>query len=429
MQKMLPTMKIHCDLSHAFLTADMAAYQPTLADIHQKLHAGETPNTHWVTYPEDIDPQLVRTLKETAAEIRARYSAFVVIGIGGSYLGAKAGLELLQSPFHNEYHAKRQGVPRIYFAGHHLSSMYYQELMKILAEEEVAVCVISKSGGTLEPMVVFDVFKDFLRQKYQDDASKHIYAITDGHRGKLHEEALREGYVTFTVPENIGGRYSVLTPVGLLPLAVGGIDIEQVLSGAREAQAHYSQARIADNDCYRYGLARHLLEKQGKTMEIFEVYDGELRYFTEWLKQLFGESGCKEGRGIFPASLQMSTDLHSMGQFLQEGRQNFFETAVVVDKVCHDFPLPQAYGEAQVATMHELNTVIQDSVRTAHAVNHTPNIIITLPNISPASFGQMVYFFEKACAVSCYLDGVEPFDQPGVEAYKANIKKTLNIEK
>lgn len=164
-------------------------------------------------------------------------------------------------------------------------------------------------------------------------------------------------------------------------------------------------------------------------MEIFEVYDGELRYFTEWLKQLFGESGCKDGRGIFPASLQMSTDLHSMGQFLQEGRQNFFETAVVVDHVCNDFPLPRRYGENQVATMHDLNNVIQNSVRSAHAVNKTPNIIITLPNISPESFGQMVYFFEKACAVSCYLDGVEPFDQPGVEAYKANIKKTLHIEK
>ena len=422
-------MKINCDLSHTFLEADLGAYQPQLDEIHQRLHQGQTPNTSWVTYPEDIAPELVQAIMDTADAIRRRYSAFVVIGIGGSYLGAKAGLELLQSPFHNEYHAKRENVPRIYFAGHHLSSIYYQELMKILADEEVAVCVISKSGSTLEPMVVFEVFKQFLQEKYGEAASEHIYAIADGQHGALHEEALREGYTTFSVPENIGGRYSVLTPVGLLPLAVGGIDIRRVLAGARQAQAHYCAALIAQNDCYRYGLTRYLLEKQGKTMEIFEVYDGELRYFTEWLKQLFGESGCKDGRGIFPASLQMSTDLHSMGQFLQEGRQNFFETAVVVDHVCNDFPLPRRYGENQVATMHDLNNVIQNSVRSAHAVNKTPNIIITLPNISPESFGQMVYFFEKACAVSCYLDGVEPFDQPGVEAYKANIKKTLHIEK
>ena len=422
-------MKINCDLSHTFLEVDTALYQPQLDEIHQRLHDGQTPNTKWVTYPEDISPELVQSIIDTANDIRKRYSAFVVIGIGGSYLGAKAGLELLQSPFHNEYHAKRQGAPRIYFAGHHLSSIYYRELMNILADEEVAVCVISKSGSTLEPMVVFDMFKAFLREKYGDKASEHIYAVADRHRGALHEEAMREGYVTFELPENIGGRYSVLTPVGLLPLAVGGIDIRQVLEGARKAQDYYSEQQIAQNDCYRYGLARYLLEKQGKTMEIFEVYDGELRYFTEWLKQLFGESGCKEGRGIFPASLQMSTDLHSMGQFLQEGRQNFFETAVVVDHVCNDFPLARVYGDAQVATMHDLNNVIQNSVRQAHAVNKTPNIIITLPNISPENFGQMVYFFEKACAVSCYLDGVKPFDQPGVEAYKANIKKTLHMDK
>lgn len=420
-------MKINCDLSHLYMEIKTKEYQPALDAIHQKLHCGGEANTKWVTYPTDVASEVVAAIETAAQRIRRTCTAFVVVGIGGSYLGAKAGLELLQSPFHNEYHAKRLGLPRIYFAGHHLSSIYYQELLSILADEEVAVCVISKSGGTLEPMVVFEVFKDFLRQKYGDAASERIYAITDANHGALHAEALREGYTTFAVPEDIGGRYSVLTPVGLLPLAVGGIDIRQVLSGAALAQAQYDSPEIEGNDCYRYGLARYLLEQAGKTMEIFEVYDGELRYFTEWLKQLFGESGCKDGRGIFPASLQMSTDLHSMGQFLQEGRQSFFETAVVVDAIHSDFPLPAAYQKPSAATMHQLNAIIQQSVRQAHAANSTPNIIITLPNISPQSFGQMVYFFEKACAVTCYLDGLEPFDQPGVEAYKKNIKAALGM--
>lgn len=421
-------MNITCDLSHTFLTENFTGYQKRLDDISQRLSSGQTPNTAWATYPEAIEEALVTNILRTAESIRHRYSAFVVIGIGGSYLGAKAGLELLKSPFHNEYHAKRQDRPRIYFAGHHLSSAYYRDLLAILADEEVAVCVISKSGGTLEPLIVFDVFKAFLKQKYGQKAAEHIYVITNSTHGALHDEAMQEGYQTFAIPENIGGRYSVLTPVGLLPLAVGGVDIVQVLAGARIAQKAYSQTDIAANACYQYALARHLLQKHGKTMEIFEVYDGELRYFTEWLKQLFAESGCKDGRGIFPASLQMSTDLHSMGQFLQDGRQDFFETAVVVGQVDNDFPLPHPYDNGKVRTMHQLNTVIAQSVRSAHAVNQTPNIIITLPPISPACFGQMVYFFEKACAISCYLDGVDPFDQPGVEAYKANIKRTLRLE-
>lgn len=418
-------MKINCDLTHIFMEMDTASYQQQIDQIHQKLHCGTTPNTNWVTYPSDIAPEMVQSIIDTAQQIREQCTAFVVIGIGGSFLGAMAGLELLQSPFYNEYYAPRSGLPRIYFAGQHLSSLYYHELLELLADEEVCVCVISKSGSTMEPMVVFEVFKAFLQQKYAQQAVKRIYAITDAHRGALHEEAMREGYTTFAVPDDIGGRYSVLTPVGLLPLAVGGIDIRAVLAGAAHGQRIYGSQAIDSNDCYRYGLVRHLLEQSGKTMEIFEVYDGELRYFTEWLKQLFGESGCKDGRGIFPASLLMSTDLHSMGQFLQQGRQDFFETAVVVEHIHKEFSLPTSYQSAEVTTMHQLNGVIQESVRKAHSVNETPNIIITLPDISPESFGLMVYFFEKACAVSCYLDGVEPFDQPGVEDYKRNIKKAL----
>lgn len=307
-----------------------------------------------------------------------------------------------------------------------MSAIYYRELLDRLNAEEVCLCVISKSGTTLEPSIAFELLRGYLRERYgAAEAARRIYAVTDREKGALRAEAVAEGYTTFEVPDDIGGRYSVLTPVGLLPIAVAGIDIRAMLNGAALACRDCGREMIADNACYRYALLRDHLQRQGKVIEIFEVYEGRLRYFTEWLKQLFGESECKEGRGVIPMSLQMSTDLHSMGQFLQDGRQIFFETVLTVAHLRHDVSLEESQFAGPARTMHQLNRIVEESVRRAHGANRTPNIRLTVAELSAESFGYMVYFFEKACAVSCYLTGVDPFDQPGVEAYKRNIKETL----
>ena len=401
-------------------------YQPKIDEIHNKLNNKEDDYTGWMDWPVRIEDALVRDILSTADEIRSKCTALVVIGIGGSYLGAKACIELLQSPFYNEYYAGKQNRPRIYFAGHHLSSIYYEELLDRLNEEEVCVCVISKSGTTLEPSIVFDLMRTYLRERYGvAEAAKRIYAITDAEKGTLRAEADEQGYKTFIVPDDIGGRYSVLTPVGLLPIAVAGIDIVSMLDGAKQAMSVYDNADLLQNICYQYGVLRHHLQEQGKVIEIFEVYEGRLRYFTEWLKQLFGESECKDGKGVIPMSLQMSTDLHSMGQFLQDGRQIFFETVLTVANIRKDVSLESCSMAGKAASMHMLNQIVEESARKAHLENHTPNIRLTVDELSAKSFGHMVYFFEKTCAVSCYLTGVTPFDQPGVEAYKRNIKAAI----
>lgn len=401
-------------------------YQLQVNKIHETLHQKVDDYTGWLDWPMCVDSVLLQDILHTAEQIRQQCTAFVVIGIGGSYLGAKACIELLQSPFYNEYYAEKQHRPRIYFAGHHLSSIYYEELLDRLQEEEVCICVISKSGTTLEPSIVFDLLRTYMQERYGvAEAAKRIYAITDVEKGSLRAEADQEGYKTFIVPDDIGGRYSVLTPVGLLPIAVAGIDIISMIEGASEAAFAYQEEEIAQNCCYQYSVLRHFLQEQGKVIEIFEVYEGRLRYFTEWLKQLFGESECKEGKGIIPMSLQMSTDLHSMGQFLQEGRQIFFETVLTVEQIRKDVSLEQCPSAGQVTSMHVLNQIVEESARKAHLENHTPNIRLTVSELSARSFGYMVYFFEKACAVSCYLTGVAPFDQPGVEAYKKNIKAAI----
>jgi len=411
----LPDMKISWD-----------KHQPEISNIHEKLNKKTDAYTGWVDWPVVVEQSLVQDILATAEEIRGKCTALVVIGIGGSYLGAKACIELLQSPFYNEYFATKNNQPKVYFAGHHLSSIYYVELLERLKDEEVCLCVISKSGTTLEPSIVFDLLRTYLQERYGvEEASKRIYAITDAEKGVLRKEADEYGYKTFVVPDDIGGRYSVLTPVGLLPIAVAGIDITAILEGAALAARTFDNPNLSENICYQYGLLRYLLQKQGKIIEIFEVYEGRLRYFTEWLKQLFGESECKDGKGVIPMSLQMSTDLHSMGQFLQDGRQIFFETVLTVEDIKKDISLANCKAVDKIQSMHELNRIIEESARKAHLENNTPNIRLTVSELSAKSFGYMVYFFEKACAVSCYLTGVNPFDQPGVEGYKKKIKEMV----
>ena len=401
-------------------------YQSKITEIHEKLNNKTDAYTGWVDWPLRVEQELLQDLLNTAEEIRQKCTALVVIGIGGSYLGAKACIELLQSPFYNEYYAGKQKRPRIYFAGHHLSAIYYEELLERLNDEDVCLCVISKSGTTLEPSIAFEILRGYVRERYgMEEAAKRIYAITDASKGALRAEANEQGYKTFVVPDDIGGRYSVLTPVGLLPVAVAGIDIVSMLQGAAEACRAYDNADLTENICYQYGLLRNLLQQDGKVIEIFEVYEGRLRYFTEWLKQLFGESECKDGKGVIPMSMQMSTDLHAMGQFLQDGRQMFFETVLTIETIRRDVSLEGSEYAGMAKSMHELNQIVEESARKAHLKNNTPNIRLTVSELSAKSFGYMVYFFEKACAVSCYLTGVNPFDQPGVEAYKSNIKAAL----
>lgn len=402
-------------------------YGEALETAKRRLESDEEDYTGWVKLPMQFKDVELKRITETAKQIRQQCEAFVVIGIGGSYLGARAAIELLAP-----VGAEADTGPKIYFAGQNISGTYHAELIEEIRDKEVCLCVISKSGTTTEPSIAFALLKDLMVQKYgKEEASRRIYAITDEKKGILREETNREGYRSFVVPDDIGGRYSVLTPVGLLPIAVAGIDIlEMVIGASHEAGkalepfapgwigSAYSPARLA--------AVRNELFRSGKLIEVFEYYEPKLQSFTEWLKQLFGESEGKEGKGIFPAALQFSTDLHSMGQFLQEGNQIFFETILNIVNPERDLVVPDSAGEILAGrSMNLVNQAAVDGVMAAHRAAGIPMIKIDIPELTPYTFGQMVYFFEMTCALSGYLSGVNPFNQPGVESYKAEMRKAL----
>ena len=397
---------------------EVEAYREALEKAKERLHSGKEDFTGWVTLPGRVDQKELERILQVAREIRGKCSAFVVIGIGGSYLGARAAFEILSHGF-----GKQQDGPKIYFAGQNISGTYHAELMEVLEEEEVCLCVISKSGTTTEPSIAFALLKDMLVSKYgKEEAVKRIYAITDKEKGVLRKEAEEEGYETFVVPDDIGGRYSVLTPVGLLPLAVAGIDIKQMLAGAKETMDSPELMEMAGV----YAAVRNTLYKRGKYIEVFEIYEPKLQYFTEWLKQLFGESEGKEGKGIFPAALQFSTDLHSMGQFLQEGNPIFFETVLHVLHGEKDQVVPESAGELLAGkSMNAVNEAAMVGVSEAHRQAGVPIIRLDIEKLDAQTFGGLVYFFEMACGLSGYLMGVNPFDQPGVESYKKEMRQVL----
>lgn len=397
---------------------DFSTLEQGVVLAHRRLHGNE-PFTGWVEYPQTVSDALLDDIIQTAEKIRSQCTAFVVLGIGGSYLGAKACLSMLCSNFYNE-----TAACKIYFGGHLLSGAYYRELLALLENEEVAVCVVSKSGRTMETSVGFSLFKELLTKKYGKKANERIYAITDASAGLLRAEALKEGYKSYDLDGNIGGRYSVLTPVGLLPAAVAGLPIREIFEGAKQAYAHCLRP-YAENPCYQYAAARQLLAKKGKTLEVYEVYEPKLAYINEWLKQLFGESEGKEGKGLFPVSVQFSTDLHSLGQFLQEGSPLFFETLLSVAKPDSDITVTDPVFAPAGKSMFELNKMVEKGAFLAHKSAGTPQLVLTLPDMTAFTFGYLSYFFEKACGVSCYLAGVNPFDQPGVEAYKQNTRELL----
>lgn len=412
---MSETLKL--DLSRSLLGPQtITASQAELENAKNKLWSGKEPFTGWVNLPFDYDKKELKEILAAAEKIRKQCDVLIVIGIGGSYLGAQAAVSALRT--------EKESVPEIYFAGQNLSGTYHKELLEKIKGKGLCLCVISKSGTTTESSVAFSILKDELYKRYgKEEAAKRIYAITDGEKGILREETSREGYVSFVVPDDIGGRYSILTAVGLLPIAAAGIDIEAMLKGA-ESAAEASKKEKADASLL--AATRVSLLNSGKTIEVFEYYEPRLQFFAEWLKQLFGESEGKDGKGIFPAALQFSTDLHSMGQFLQDGNQIFFETVLNVLNPPGDLIVPESAGELLAGkSMNAINQAAVEGVIAAHEATGVPIIKLDIPELTPHCFGQLVYFFETACALSGYLNGVNPFDQPGVESYKKEMRKAL----
>ena len=385
----------------------------------------------WVDLPETLSPEIVQSIKSDVERLRTRARLFVVIGIGGSYLGARAVIEALQSEF--AAMQSEGGFPYIIYAGHTLSEDYYCQLMQMLDKYEYAVAVISKSGTTTEPAVAFRIIKSHLENKYgKTEAAERIIAITDARRGALHDIAQQEGYRTYVIPDNVGGRFSVLTPVGLLPIAMAGYDIDQLLQGARDMRKLCIDSdSLIDNPAMLYAAIRNLLYRKGCKVEILENFVPQLKYISEWWKQLYGESEGKEGKGILPHSLSFTTDLHSMGQYVQEGERLMFETVLNVAQPKGHVEIPAdeknldginyLLGKSLTEINHnaELGTIL------AHNDGGVPVLQIVLPTINEYVLGALIYFFEFACGISGYTLGVNPFDQPGVEAYKKNMFRLL----
>ncbi|MGL4589907.1 MAG: glucose-6-phosphate isomerase [Mycoplasmatales bacterium] len=379
----------------------------------------------WYDLPTVYDQVEFDRIKKAAAKIQSDSKILIVIGIGGSYLGAKAVIEFLNDQFKNNHHDE---TTKIYFAGQNISSTYLYELDQLIGEKDFSINVISKSGTTTEPAIAFRFFKNKLEQKYSEaEVNARIYATTDGTKGALKEQANAYGWESFVVPDNVGGRFSVLTAVGLLPIAAAGIDIDELMLGAREAQTKYQTADLSQNEAYQYAVIRNELHKEGKAIEMLVGYEANQMYFNEWWKQLYGESEGKDGKGIFPASAIFSTDLHSLGQFVQSGTRNLFETVIYFDQVRHEIKVPydqenrDGLNFLSEMTISEVNQKAFIATVLAHVDGGVPNIVLNVENQSPRSIGHLIYFFELACAMSGYILEVNPFDQPGVEAYKQNM--------
>lgn len=379
----------------------------------------------WLDLPVNYDKDEFRRIKESAEKIKKDSEVLVVLGIGGSYLGARAVIEFIKS---NNYNLLKKDTPDIYFGGNTISSSAVAELMQLIDGRDFSINVISKSGTTTEPAIAFRIFKEILEKKYgKEEAAKRIYVTTDRQKGALKALADAEGYETFVVPDDVGGRYSVLTAVGLLPIAVAGIDIGALMQGAADAREAYASDDLDNNDCYRYAAVRNMLYRDGKAIEMLAAYEPSMTLWCEWFKQLFGESEGKDGKGLFPASAIFSTDLHSLGQYIQQGERCLFETVLWVKEPKADVEIgfEEANGDGLnfVAgkTVHYVNRKAFEGTVLAHTDGDVPNIILELDKQDEYNLGYMIYFFEKACGLSGYLLGVNPFDQPGVESYKKNM--------
>lgn len=405
---------------------ELLDYKEKIREAHKMIHEKTGKGSDflgWVHLPVEYDKEEFGRIKMAAEKIRKDSDILIVIGIGGSYLGARAVTEALQ---------KRGDKLEIYYAGHDLCSRDLADLLAKIESKNVSLNVISKSGTTLEPAVAFRILRNYMEQKYgEQEANKRIYATTDKQKGALKTLADKKGYQTFVVPDDVGGRYSVLTAVGLLPIAAAGINFEQLMEGANKAREDFDNENLEENNCYKYAAYRNILYKKGKVIEILANYESRLHFVSEWWKQLFGESEGKENKGIFPASVDLTTDLHSMGQWMQEGQRNIFETVVSIenDEIKMEIPSDEenldGLNYVSGKTVEFVNRKAMEGTIMAHTDGGVPNLVIRMPDLGAFSLGYLFYFFEKACAISGYILGVNPFDQPGVEAYKKNMFRLL----
>jgi len=423
---------LDCSKTQGFITKEeLANMQKKVCDAHKTLteQTGEGNDfLGWLNLPFDYDKEEFARIKACAEKIKHDSELLVVIGIGGSYLGAKAAIDMLSNNFYNLLPADERKTPQILFAGNSISGSYLAQLLKLAEKKDFSVNVISKSGTTTEPAVAFRVFKDLLEKKYgKEGAKERIYATTDKSRGALKKLADSEGYETFVVPDDVGGRFSVLTAVGLLPIAVSGVDIDKLMEGAQAGATNYQDCDLEKNPCYMYAAIRNILYNQGKQTEIMVNYEPRLHYFGEWWKQLYGESEGKDGKGIFPAAVDFSTDLHSMGQYIQDGRRVLFETVLNVETSQDDVIIEESAENIDGLnflagkTLSFVNNKAFLGTVLAHNDGGVPNLIVNIPEMNAYYLGMLIYFFEKACGISGYILGVNPFNQPGVEAYKKNM--------
>lgn len=413
---------------------EVSALEPQVNVAAKRLETRKGPGSEWLGWldlPVKYDRNEFRRIKAAAKRIRKQSEVLVVVGIGGSYLGAKAGLEFCLPTPPIPPRSGRNKRLDVVFAGINLSADYHAQVLEAIGDRDFSVNVISKSGTTTEPAIAFRLFKDKLEERYgKAGASERVYATTDASKGALKVLADREGYETFVVPDDVGGRFSVLTAVGLLPLAAAGLDVDALMRGAAEARMAYKKP-FADNPCLQYAALRNILRNKGKEIEILANYEPRCQYIAEWWKQLYGESEGKDGKGIFPASVNFTADLHSMGQYIQDGRRSIFETVLEIERPQMTLLVPKSEGDLDGLnylagkSLDFVNKKAAEGTRMAHVDGGVPNLSIRIPEATPYYLGQLFYFFEKACALSGYLLGVNPFDQPGVEAYKSNMFRLL----
>ncbi len=431
------SLKIDPEHLHPFIVEDEIRLFEREFSLHrEKIYQGTGEGSDflgWVDLPMKAEAKLLDEIEASARQMTQESDVVVVVGIGGSYLGTRAVIQALSDAFPGHGDSAGQKNPEVVYAGHHLDEDYHYNLLRYLDTKDVSLIVISKSGTTTEPGLAFRLLRNHMEKVYgRAGAAKRIWAITDARRGALKQLAGEQGYATFVIPDDVGGRFSVLSPVGLLPVAVAGVDVRRLMAGARKMAVHLkNQCSLMDNQAGLYAVIRNILYNKGRTTEILAAYNPSLHYLTEWWKQLFGESEGKDGKGIFPAGVLFTTDLHSMGQYIQDGLRNVFETVLLVDAPRHQLLIPS--DEQDLDGLNYLagksfdlvNATAARATMMAHVEGQVPNLLIRIPSLDEESLGELLYFFEMGCAVSAYMLGVNPFDQPGVEAYKNNMFRLL----
>ena len=416
-------------------TKELMKKAKKVEEIHEELNSKKDDENEflgWMSLPSNFDKKELEKIKKCAKKIREDSEILVVIGIGGSYLGARAVIESLNSTFYNYLPKEERKGPQILYAGNNISGEYLNDLVDLIGNRDLSINVISKSGTTTEPAIAFRFFREFMENKYGiEEARKRIYVTTDKEKGALRSLAEKEEYESFVIPNNVGGRYSVLTPVGLLPIAASGIDIEKLLAGAKFAEEKYNESSLKYNDCYKYAVARNILYKNDKNIELLVTYEPKMHYIIEWWKQLFGESEGKDKKGIYPDGAEYTTDLHSIGQYVQEGRRNLFETVINIEEqetnvdIHIDEDNLDEINYLSDKTMDYVNKKAMEGTIKAHVDGDVPNIVLNIDKLDAETIGHLIYFFELACAMSGSLLGINPFNQPGVEKYKTNMFKLL----